>query len=78
MGFPTPSTTWFREKFYEPTQDLLASRGFAELGIFDVPSSRQLLDRHRRGEVDVADDLFKLVQFKRWAELANRALPSAP
>jgi asparagine synthase (glutamine-hydrolysing) len=78
MGFPTPSAKWFREELYEPTRDLFASRRFADLGIFDAPAALRLLERHRRGEIDVADDLFDLVQFEKLSELAGLALPHPP
>jgi asparagine synthase (glutamine-hydrolysing) len=78
MGFPTPSTNWFREDLYEPTKDVFSSRAFAELGIFDVKAARALLERHRRAELDASGDLFSMVQFAKWAELAKRRPPCPP
>jgi asparagine synthase (glutamine-hydrolysing) len=78
MGFPTPSTTWFREELYEPTRDVFASREFADLGLFDPRAAQALLERHKRRELDASADLFTLVQFTKWAALAKRQSPSPP
>lgn len=78
MGFPVPQARWFRSELHDPMSDLLASRRFAESGIFDVANARLLLEKHRRGEVDASGELFKLAQFQRWSELAGRAPTQAP
>jgi asparagine synthase (glutamine-hydrolysing) len=78
MGFPTPSTTWFRDDLYGPTREIFTSREFAELGLFDSGSALQLLERHKRREIDASADLFGLVQFTKWASLAKRRAPTPP
>jgi asparagine synthase (glutamine-hydrolysing) len=78
MGFPTPSTTWFRDDLYGPTRDVFASRDFAELGLFEPRAAQALLERHKRREVDASADLFGLVQFTKWAALAKRRLATPP
>lgn len=69
MGFPTPARQWFRDLLYEPMLDLLHSRPARERGIYNIPRIVQDLTRHRAGEVDVALELFRVVQFEIWSEL---------
>lgn len=78
MGFPTPMAAWFREDLYEPMADLLESQSFSELGIFNARSARKMLDKHRRRELDASDELFKLAQFYKWSQQAERVLTHAP
>lgn len=73
MGFPAPAATWFRSDLYEAMGDLLGSRGLRERGIFNVAVAREMLERHKRNEVDASDGLFKLAQFERWMERSAAA-----
>jgi asparagine synthase (glutamine-hydrolysing) len=73
MGFPTSAARWFREQWHEPLRDLLASRATRERGIYRLDVIERDLERHRRGEIDVADRLFEVAQFELWAEMRSAA-----
>ncbi len=77
MGFPTPTSRWFREQLFEPVSDMLRSRNVAERGIYRVDRIVADLDRHRRGEANVAHRLFDVVQFERWLAQCDSAAPVA-
>jgi len=68
MGFPVPSGQWVNA-LYEPIRDLLASRSARERGIYNIDAIVRDLDRHRRGDVHVADQLFDVAQFETWSAL---------
>lgn len=68
MGFPVPSNQWVNA-LYEPIRDLLASRRTRERGIYNVDAIVRDLDRHRRGEAQVADQIFDVAQFEAWSAL---------
>ncbi|MHC4549819.1 MAG: asparagine synthase (glutamine-hydrolyzing) [Planctomycetota bacterium] len=77
MGFPTQARDWFAGPWYEPMQDLLASREARERGIYRVENLRRDLEAHRRGEIDVSEPLlFNVAQMEFWFK-AN-ALDSVP
>jgi len=67
MGFPTMARDWFAGPWYEPMQDLLASRETRERGIFKVEALRAGLERHRKGEIDLAHPLLtNVAQVELW------------
>lgn len=69
MGFPTPARKWLGRELYEPVRDLLQSREARERGIYHVPAMLQDLEAHRRGEIDVSDQLFGVAQFELWTSM---------
>ncbi len=69
MGFPTPASAWIRETLHQPIDDILADRQTRERGIYDIHRIRHDLQRHRRGEIDIAARLFDVVQFELWSRL---------
>ena len=71
MGFPTPWTRWFREDLYEPIGDLLSTQRMRERGMFNADFVRCALEKHRSGEADFAEPLFRIAQFELWADLFN-------
>jgi asparagine synthase (glutamine-hydrolysing) len=73
MGFPTPSKDWWRGAWYEPMMDLLGTRSLRETGVCNTDAARRDLGRHRRGEIDVATDLFRLAEFATWLEINKSA-----
>ncbi len=75
MGFPTPARRWFAGALYESVQDALASREVRERGIYDTARIRRDLERHRAGEVDVADGLFNVIQLERWFGMQRAERP---
>jgi len=80
MGFPTQHREWFAGPWYEPMQDLLASRSTRERGIWRVEALRQGLERHRRREVDLSEPLlFNVAQVELWLRnLVDAAAQPAP
>jgi len=64
MGFPTSSTKWFAHDLYEPLHDLLGSKAVRERGIYNTEVLLADLERHRRGDVDVANRLFHVAEFE--------------
>ena len=69
MGFPTSSRDWTASAWHEPLQDLFASQGFRERGVFNVPALRSALDSHRAGAGDYSTPLFTAAQFELWCRL---------
>lgn len=69
MGFPVPTRKWFAHDLYEPMQDLLATRAVRERGIYNVNAITQDLQRHRTGQIDVAQGLFNVAQFEILADI---------
>ena len=82
MGFPTSAGQWFRDQLYAPMLDLLHSRHARERGIYDIARIVNDLNRHRTGETDVAQELFRVAQLETWFETAFRssdtAMPGSP
>jgi asparagine synthase (glutamine-hydrolysing) len=81
MGFPTPTAQWLRTTWYQPMQDLLASASVKTRGLYHVDVIRRDLARHRRGEIDVSNELFNVAQMERWlggldASRPTRATPA--
>jgi len=67
MGFPTAHRDWFAGPWYEPMQDLLASREVAERGLYDVDALRKGLERHRAGEINISQPLLaNVAQVELW------------
>ncbi|WHZ15479.1 MAG: Asparagine synthetase [glutamine-hydrolyzing] [Nitrospira sp.] len=64
MGFPTASKKWFAHDLHEPLRDMLGSRTVRERGIYNVGALLTDLDRHRRGEIDLANRLFHVAEFE--------------
>lgn len=72
MGFPTPFRQWLASELYAPVRELLASREVRERGIYHVEAMLRDLDAHRRGEIDVSDRVFRVVQFELWSRMLTR------
>jgi asparagine synthase (glutamine-hydrolysing) len=66
MGFPTPMSSWFKGVLFEPLMDTLGSRRARERGLYDTSAIRSDLERHRRGEADLAGRLFDVVETEIW------------
>jgi asparagine synthase (glutamine-hydrolysing) len=69
MGFPTSAREWTASAWHEPMQDLFASQGFRERGVFNVPALRAALDKHRARAGDFSAPLFTAAQFELWCRL---------
>ena len=72
MGFPTASKKWFSHDLYEPLRDILGSRAARERGIYNIDPLLTDLDRHRRGEIDVANKLFHVAEFEIISDLIRQ------
>ncbi len=72
MGFPTASKKWFAHDLYEPLRDILGSRAARERGIYNVGVLLTDLDRHHRGEIDVANKLFHVAEFEIISDLIRQ------
>jgi len=72
MGFPTASKKWFAHDLHEPLRDLLGSRSVRERGIYNVGALSADLDRHRRGEIDLANRLFHVAEFEILSDLSRQ------
>jgi asparagine synthase (glutamine-hydrolysing) len=72
MGFPVPVARWFRTTLYEPLQDLLASERARGRGLYNVDVIRRDLERHREGEIDIANGLFNVAQLETWLTLVGK------
>jgi asparagine synthase (glutamine-hydrolysing) len=72
MGFPTASKKWFAHDLYEPLRDILASRAVRERGIYNTGALLMDLDRHRQGEVDLANKLFHVAEFEILSDLVRQ------
>ena len=60
MGFPTPTQKWFASELYEPLRDVLTGQEARSRGIYNMDVILRYLDRHRRGEGDVAGSLLRV------------------
>ena len=69
MGFPISADDWFAQGLYEPTQDLLASQSVKERSFYRVENIRNDLERHKRKEINISQDAFKVIQFEMWLAL---------
>lgn len=78
MGFPTPFSQWLKNELYEPAREILADPGLAELGLFRTDNILRDLERHRKGELDIAGKLFDVAQFFLWRRLSPTDKPAAP
>src|SRR6267142_2439807 len=69
MGFPTPMKQWLAAELYAPVRELLAGRDVRERGIYDSQAILRDLEAHRRGEKDVSERVFRVVQFELWVRV---------
>jgi len=79
MGFPTPLRSWLLDPRVQPVLDsLLDSNGFLA-SVTEPAEVRTLLTRHRTGQLDATDRLWRLLNLHLWGEMAinGRAMPEA-
>jgi hypothetical protein len=62
-------------ELYAPVRDLLAGRDVRERGIYDPQAILRDLEAHRRGEKDVSERVFRIVQFELWVRMLNEHGP---
>ncbi len=78
MGFPTPFSKWLQHELYASAKAVIEDRSLADLGLFRIENIRRDLERHRRGELDIAGKLFDVMQFAIWRRLKPSEPPSLP
>ncbi len=76
MGFPTPTKKWLAAELYAPVRELLAGREVRERGIYDPAAMLRDLEAHRRGEKDVSERVFRVVQFELWVRMLKEPVPA--
>ena len=69
MGFPTPLRQWLRDPRTEPLLDTLTGRDGFLGSVVDLATVRALLDRHRRGQLDATDRIWRLMNLHLWGEI---------
>jgi asparagine synthase (glutamine-hydrolysing) len=82
IGFAHPQRTWFRTTLADRAEQLLGE-GSAGGTLYDAAAVRRDIARHRAGEIDIAADLFRVVQLELWlrgpgATPGASAAPPAP
>lgn len=66
-GFSVPMDEWYRtEGFQKVVKEILESESFAKRGYFLPEEAKKLYERHLRGEVNVAKDIWKWVNLELW------------
>jgi asparagine synthase (glutamine-hydrolysing) len=71
MGFPVPLKKWMVGEVLESVADALHSRPCRERGIYNWSALSNVIDEHRRGEVDASLWLFYVGQFEVWAQTVH-------
>lgn len=66
-GFSVPMDEWYRtEGFQKLVKEILESESFAKRGYFLAEEAKKLYERHLRGEVNVAKDIWKWINLEMW------------
>lgn len=66
-GFSVPMDEWYRtEGFQKLVNEILESESFAKRGYFKPEEAKKLYERHLRGEVNVAKDIWKWINLEMW------------
>ncbi len=68
FGFPVPVRQWVGDALQEPVRAMITSAAARERGIYNVDNILRDFDRHQRGEIDVGQKIFDVVQFECWAQ----------
>ncbi len=66
MGFPIPAQTWVNEKLYEFYLEVLTDDSVRSKGMYNIDTMLKDLDRNRKNEIDISEELFDVVQFELW------------
>ncbi|MFH1555967.1 MAG: asparagine synthase C-terminal domain-containing protein, partial [Pseudomonadota bacterium] len=67
-GFGAPQDAWLAGDLREMVDDLLSERRVCERGLFDPAAVRRAVERHRRGEADLAFPLWSLLTLELWQQ----------
>jgi asparagine synthase (glutamine-hydrolysing) len=66
MGFPTPWSQWLRDEQLDRVENLLLETRSTERALFQPRVLRRLLEEHRSGFRDRANQLWRLVNLELW------------
>jgi len=71
MGFPTPLRDWLSPAHAAaaPVLDALEDRNGFLAGVLDPQALSAILSRHRQGEIDGTDRVWRLLNFQIWGDL---------
>lgn len=69
MGFPTPLRRWLRDPRTGPLLDTLADPGGFLASVVDRAAVSALLERHREGQLDATDRIWRLLNLHLWGEI---------
>lgn len=75
MGFPTPLRDWLRQPRAGAILDRLTSSSSRLSEMVDLDAVRPMMDRHRRGEVDATDRIWRLLNLELWAQVFLNGRP---
>ncbi len=75
MGFPTPLRDWLREPRAGAILDRITSPSSCLSEIVDLAAVRPMVDRHRRGELDATDRIWRLLNLELWAQVFLNGRP---
>ena len=66
-GFMTPQDEWFRTAIWqEKIRSIIESDSFASRGLFDVEAVKNQYQKHVKGEVQIAKEIWKWVHTEIW------------
>jgi asparagine synthase (glutamine-hydrolysing) len=77
MGFPTPLRVWLQDQRVEPVLQSITDRDGFLASVVDLAAVNTMLERHRRGQLDATDRLWRLLNLHLWGEMfiAGRRAP---
>ncbi len=69
MGFPTPLRVWLKDARLQPVLDSMTARSGFLASVVDSAAIKALLARHRSGQIDATDRLWRLLNLHLWGEI---------
>ncbi len=69
MGFPTPLAQWLRDPRAEPLYARLRSPDGLLAAHMDMRQVDALIHRHRSGQEDATDRIWRLLNLQLWGDL---------
>jgi len=67
VGFATPQDEWFREPAFRSfIGDIIKSESFRDRQIMDADKARLLYEKHLKGDINIAKDIWKWIHLELW------------
>mgnify|MGYP000878541060 FL=1 len=67
VGFATPQDEWFREPAFRSfIGNIIKSESFRDRQIMDADKARLLYEKHLKGEINIAKDIWKWIHLELW------------